>query len=132
MLEILALFYLCKKIGKIIRAKDRKPFGYQLVTIFFWIVGEVGGVLFGNLMLMQQRFSHALLLYLCSLIGGAGGGFIGWWFAKIVEPWPIQSLQIEPSRPITCSSCGEVFQQPVELCAMCGNLLEQTTETIEL
>ena len=43
MLEILILFFLCKKIGEIVRRKGRTAIGYQVMTVLFWIGGEVGG-----------------------------------------------------------------------------------------
>lgn len=43
MLEILVLFFLCKKIGEMVRRKGRTAIGYQVMTVLFWIGGEVGG-----------------------------------------------------------------------------------------
>jgi hypothetical protein len=48
MLEILALFILCKHIGKAARAKKRPALSYQLLLGTLWVVGEfIGGLLAG-------------------------------------------------------------------------------------
>ena len=41
MLEILALFFLTKRIGEIVEEKGRKTIGYKLLTVALWIGGEV-------------------------------------------------------------------------------------------
>jgi hypothetical protein len=76
MLEILALFVLCRNIGRMARAKGWRSFRYQLLLVILWLVGEfVGGLIGGIAIVMYANFvgpladEAALLPYLVALIG---------------------------------------------------------------
>lgn len=47
MLEIIALIFLTKEIGKIATQKGLKPITWKIYTIIAWLVSEIIGVLVG-------------------------------------------------------------------------------------
>lgn len=47
MLEIIALIFLTKEIGKIARQKGLKPIRWKIYTIIAWLVSEIIGVAVG-------------------------------------------------------------------------------------
>jgi len=47
MLEIIALIFLTKEIGKIAAQKGLKPINWKIYTIIAWLVSEIIGVVVG-------------------------------------------------------------------------------------
>jgi hypothetical protein len=45
MLEIFFIVFLCKQMGAILRAKDRKPGLFQFLVVLLWFGGEIGGAI---------------------------------------------------------------------------------------
>ena len=43
MLEIILVYFMCKSIGKKLRAKGRKPLVFQFMLVVMWIGGEIAG-----------------------------------------------------------------------------------------
>jgi len=49
MLEIIALIFITKDIGKLALAKGMKPLNWKIYTIVAWIVSEIVGIFIGAL-----------------------------------------------------------------------------------
>ena len=45
MIDIIALIYLCRKIGKLAQRKGLKPGQWKFITVITWIVFEIAGVI---------------------------------------------------------------------------------------
>jgi len=81
MLEILLLFFLCKKIGAVVAAKGHPKVGYQVLLVVCWIIGEVGGAIIGVAMLGGGEGNMGALI-LPALLGAAGGATIAFVIAN--------------------------------------------------
>jgi len=68
MLEILLVVYLCKQLGKMLRAKGRSATGFQVLLVIAWIVGELGGGIVGVALTNSPGG-----MYLFALMGAAAG-----------------------------------------------------------
>ncbi|HEV8079100.1 MAG TPA: hypothetical protein VGP43_00195 [Chitinophagaceae bacterium] len=71
MLEIIALFFLTKEIGKIAKAKGLKPGRWQLYTVLAWLAGEIVGGIVGILIFGGNNLVSVALV----AIGGAFAGY---------------------------------------------------------
>jgi hypothetical protein len=71
MLEILAIFYLCRLNGRIVERKGHKSGRYKLLTVLLWIGGELLG---GVLALILVNGSEATGLVYLFALGGAVAG----------------------------------------------------------
>ena len=87
MLEIILVIFMCKSIGKKLRAKGRKPLVFQFMLVVMWIGGEIAGGIATAARLTGSE-AGAPTLYLALLIdgrwqlhrsddGGAGFGRVG-------------------------------------------------------
>ncbi len=75
MLEIIALIFLCKKMGKLAIQKGLKPGVWKLYTVLAWIGAEMFGVLLGMTFYTQENdikenFLGIMLIGLVSAFGG--------------------------------------------------------------
>lgn len=82
MLEVLLLIYLCKELGKILRAKGRSAGWFQFLLVILWF----GGELFGAVAAAIIGFDSGAAIYLGALLGAAGGAVLGFVIAKSVAP----------------------------------------------
>jgi uncharacterized Tic20 family protein len=82
MLEILALWWLTKRIGAIVRQKGRESLAYQIIAVVLWFGGEIGGALLGLLLSAFMDETYICLLYLFALIGAVGGGGLAYFIAN--------------------------------------------------
>ena len=82
MLEILLLVYLCKELGKILRAKGRSAGWFQFLLVVLWFGGEV----FGAVVAVILGIDGGGAIYLAALLGAAGGAVLGFVIAKSVAP----------------------------------------------
>src|SRR5262245_61407664 len=74
MLEILLLFFLCKKIGAIVAAKGHTKTGYQVMLVAFWIIGEISGAVLAVVVLDFGEDNPLALLGPALLGAGCGAG----------------------------------------------------------
>ncbi|HWE94671.1 MAG TPA: hypothetical protein VG269_11970 [Tepidisphaeraceae bacterium] len=74
MLEILILWQLCKNVGVKLRAKGRKPGGYQFMLIAMWFGGEIIGGIIGAIAL--DGGLGAYLLAILGAVAGVVGAFV--------------------------------------------------------
>lgn len=49
MLEIIALIFITKDVGKLAQAKGVKPLNWKIYTIIAWVVSEIAGIFIGAL-----------------------------------------------------------------------------------
>ncbi|MBA3675290.1 MAG: hypothetical protein H0W75_10130 [Chitinophagaceae bacterium] len=70
MLEIIALIFLTKEIGKIAKTKGLKPGRWQLYTVLAWVAGEIVGFIIGLLIFEINNFVSIMLMGLAGAITG--------------------------------------------------------------
>ena len=110
MLEIILVYFLCKGLGGILRAKGRNPLVLQILLVVCWLGGEfAGGVVAGIVQAIrnpgQQEFQIDASIYLFALGGAAlGAGFV-YLIAYILPP----AEQFSPRS--YASQSGEKFAQ---------------------
>ena len=80
MIEIIVVYFLCKGLGKIVRAKGRKPLWLQVMLVVSWFGGEFVGAFIGAIgyVVMTGDDTGELhpSVYLFALLGAAlGAGF---------------------------------------------------------
>ncbi len=73
MLEILALWFLTKRIGSIVESTGQKSGWHKALTIVLWLGGETIGALIG-----ATVAPNTIFIYLFALIGAAAGGGIAY------------------------------------------------------
>lgn len=74
----------CKKIGEIVESKGYRSFWYKLMTVGFWIGGEVVGAIFGAILLGASAGECAV--YLFALAGAVGGASVAFLIATNLPP----------------------------------------------
>jgi hypothetical protein len=84
MIEIIVLYILAGKIGKIVQSKGRKKIGYQLMLIGMWIGGEVLGAIIGGVVaaIADMEEAGGLLAVAFALGGAITGAVIAFQIAK--------------------------------------------------
>jgi uncharacterized membrane protein YeiH len=70
MLEIIALVFLCKKIGNLATQKGLKPASWKGYTVLAWIVAEIIGVILGMALFGEGNLIGIMLLGIVSAFGG--------------------------------------------------------------
>jgi len=62
MLEIIALIFLTKEIGKLALSKGLKPSTWKMYTVVGWVISEIAGLIVGVIIFGQNNlFSVALV-----------------------------------------------------------------------
>jgi hypothetical protein len=62
MLEIIALIFLTKEIGKIASKKGLKPITWKIYTIVAWLVSEIVGVFVGAMIFSSDNIVSIILI----------------------------------------------------------------------
>jgi hypothetical protein len=62
MLEIIALIFITREVGKLAEAKGLKPFIWKIYTITGWIVSEVLGVFVGVIIFGTDNIISVMLI----------------------------------------------------------------------
>lgn len=70
MLEIIALIFLTRKIGKIAEDKGLKPGTWKLYTVLAWIAGEFIGAVIGALIFGPENIVSIILLAIAGAVTG--------------------------------------------------------------
>lgn len=70
MVDIVALFFLCRINGKLAVQKGLKASQWRLYTILAWFVAEVMGLMLGMLLFGQDNLTGLMALGLVSAFGG--------------------------------------------------------------
>jgi hypothetical protein len=71
MLDIIALIFLTRHIGKIAQKKGLKPGTWKLYTVLCWIAGEITGMIIAMLL-----FGDDIVSIILTAIAGAVGGYL--------------------------------------------------------
>jgi hypothetical protein len=62
MLEIIALIFLTKEIGRLAHAKGLKPLTWKIYTVAGWVISEIIGIVIGVMIFGQDNlFSIAMV-----------------------------------------------------------------------
>jgi hypothetical protein len=105
MIEILVIWFLASKIGKIAKQKGHKSGGYIALTVVLWIVGELVGAVVGALALViAGAESSQCLIYLFALAGAGCGAGIAYLIANNLSqraplPAPVGPTGTGPDEP---------------------------------
>jgi formylglycine-generating enzyme required for sulfatase activity len=118
MLEILAVWWLTRRIGQIVRRKGRKSVWYQVLTIVLWCVGELSGALLGWI-LTDAGESGQCLIYILALAGAGTGAAIAYWIANSLTPATLPEAhtpsgeQLQEGKPeaMAGQASGRVYPQ---------------------
>lgn len=70
MLEIIALYFLCKKVGETAIQKGEKPGKWKIITVAAWFAAELLGFILGVTLLGSENIIGLILLGLISAVGG--------------------------------------------------------------
>jgi hypothetical protein len=99
MLEIIALFTLTRRIGEIIKQKNRKSGWYKFMTVLLWFGCEIIGGIIGGI-IVGLTDSPDGVIYLIALAGAAVGAGIAYTIAKALPPLAPEMGQ-PPPPPLT-------------------------------
>ena len=98
MLEILFLFFLCKRLGAIVRAKGRSAVGLQVLLVVAWFAGEIMGAVVAAGVLGDGSGQFHPAAYLGALLGAACGATAVFLIARSL---PGPATQAPPGFPVT-------------------------------
>ena len=70
MIELIALYFLCKFNGRLAARKGLKPLTWRLYTIFAWLVAEFLGVILGLMLFGKDDLGPLMAIGLVSAFGG--------------------------------------------------------------
>jgi hypothetical protein len=70
MLEIIALFFLTRQVGRIAQDKGLKPFTWKLYTVLAWFAGEILGAIFGIVIFGVDNIFSWLMVALAGAVTG--------------------------------------------------------------
>jgi hypothetical protein len=89
MLEIVLLYFLCKRLGEMLRGKGQSPLPYQIMLVVFWFGGEfLAGVAAGVLYAVQNGGASPepfdLTVYLFAMMGAACGAGLAFLIAHLL------------------------------------------------
>lgn len=70
MIDIIALFFLCKMNGNLATQKGLKPGAWKWYTVLAWIAAEIIGVILAVVLFGQENFIAMFSLGLVSAFGG--------------------------------------------------------------
>jgi hypothetical protein len=76
MLEIIFIWLLAARIGKLAERHGQKPLGFQLMLISLWFIGEILGGLVG-----AAISSELLVIYPIALLGAGLGAVLAFFLA---------------------------------------------------
>jgi len=99
MLEIIALVMLTRRIGDIVKQKNRKSGWYKFMTVLLWFGCEVIGAVIGGIVVGLTGSPDAVI-YLIALAGAAVGAGIAFLIAKALPPLAPE-MGTPPPPPVT-------------------------------
>jgi hypothetical protein len=91
MLEILLIFFACRALGNMLRAKGRKPIGYQIWLVLMWFGSEfAAGFVMGMIQVLQNGgqadMEFDLSIYIVAIVAAAVGAGIVFTTAALLPP----------------------------------------------
>lgn len=117
MLEILAIVWLCKRIGRIVREKGRSAGGFQFLAVVLWLGGEILGAIVGAMT------GNEPAIYVFALCGAVVGAIIANIIASSLSPLHSEyGAGDDVDERYSCGGCGEAFYQADHrFCPVCGD-----------
>lgn len=70
MLEVVALFFLCKHVGQVAKQKGLSAFRWKLYTILGWFAAEITGLVIGVVLFGKENLIGLFLIAIMSAVGG--------------------------------------------------------------
>jgi len=70
MLEIIALIFLTKEIGKIAESKGLKSGTWKIYTVIAWIIGELSGIILGLMIFQPDNLISIMLMGIAGAVTG--------------------------------------------------------------
>ena len=139
MLEVMAVYYLCKRNIDNAKARGRKSGGVIAYTICLWLGFEIVGAFLGAfLATILGMGDGTIIMYLLALVFAGLGGLISNLISKagpitVVQQIPTNYYQtinpsypypIQPINPYQCQRCGNINPSDSLFCMKCGNPLQ--------
>jgi hypothetical protein len=108
-LEILFLWWLTRKVGKVVKERGRKPGWFQVLAVVAWIGGGLSGIIVGTL-LTQGEGGCAILSIVPGDVVALLGFFLPWFCETLFKygrcyPLAGNPYQDSPQSPYR-ASCG--------------------------
>ena len=91
MIEIIVVIFLCRRLGRFMRAKGRRPLALQILLVLCWFGGEIlGGIVFVIFQAIRGEpvDDLNLMFYAVALLGAACGAGLTFLLASIIPPAP--------------------------------------------
>ena len=88
MIEIILVYFMCKGIGNVLRAKGRKPLFMQIALVVCWIGGEIMGALVAGVLAAMRNEpirEFDMSAYLYALVGAALGAGLCFSYSKVTH-----------------------------------------------
>ena len=135
MLEVMAVYYLCRRNRDNARARGKNGGGAIAYTICLWIGFEIIGAFVGVFLEGMLGNGDMILTYISALVFAAIGGLVSNLISKagpvIVQEQPIMYVQPQayvpnagqPYNPYQCQYCGHVNPSDSMFCMGCGKPL---------
>ena len=98
MLEIILLIYLTRRVGEIVKGKNRKPGWYKFMTVVLWLGGEFAGAFVGGI-IVALTGTNQLLIYVFALVGAGIGAGVAFAVAKGVPGAADPYTMMQPPPP---------------------------------
>jgi len=70
MIEIIALIFLCRHMGRLALSKGERPLKWKVITIVCWFAAEIVGLVLGAMFLGTSNLLGLMLIGLMSAVGG--------------------------------------------------------------
>lgn len=89
MLEIIVVILLCGRMGKLMRAKGRKPLLFQIMLVAFWLGGEIGASIIyaiAQVVITGGEPEIGFVAFIVAIGGGVVGAGIAFLIASLVPP----------------------------------------------
>ena|SRR5215207_627744 len=104
MLEIIALIYLTRHVGGIVKSKGRRPGWFKLMTVLLWIGGELTGMVVGGIVAALSDSggdpagdAGLSFVYVFALAGAAAGAGLS---VIIARSLGAQTYDLPPQPPV--------------------------------
>lgn len=137
MLEIVAIYYLCKKNSENAKLRGKKGGGAIAYTICLWIGFEIIGAFIGGFIgIMMGSDTEVMLVYVFALIFAGIGALISSLISKAgpisaqqypvvysQQPQPYINYESQSINPYQCLRCGSINPSDSLFCMRCGNPL---------
>ena len=70
MIEIIALIFLCRQMGRLAITKGERPLKWKVIAVVGWFAAEILGLILGAMFLGTDNLIGLMLIGLMSAVGG--------------------------------------------------------------